>query len=103
MLEMKSENQNDAGDKSWNDVYNSIASGKYNIAHWDEFYTDRAGAPCFLRYALHRSPKKDGCLQLSVMVVCNGKVIPASDSQYGSINDFRRRVIEFNAAMVMFG
>lgn len=35
-------------------------------------------------YALHRSTKQDGFLQLSCMELKNGQIIPTSDRQYNA-------------------
>lgn len=42
----------------------------------------RSGAVSVMRYALHKSTKKPGYLQLSCMEIKNGCMIPTSDRQY---------------------
>ena len=62
---------------------------------------EKPGYTSFMRYALHRSTKKDGFLQLSVMEIRNGEVIPTSDSQHESADDFiNQRAWTFGADMV---
>lgn len=54
----------------------------------------RSGAVSVMRYALHRSTKQDGFLQLSCMKLKNGQIIPTSDRQYnttdGGFSEFFR-------------
>lgn len=42
-------------------------------------------------YALHRSTKKEDCLQLSCMELIGGKIIPTSDRQFNIKDDYDRR------------
>nr|DAH44137.1 MAG TPA: hypothetical protein [Caudoviricetes sp.] len=42
----------------------------------------QSGAVSVMRYALHRSTKQGGFLQLSYMELKNGQIIPTSDRQY---------------------
>jgi hypothetical protein len=46
----------------------------------------QSGAVSFMRYALHRSPKKADHLQLSCMEIKNGRTIPTSDRQYNILD-----------------
>lgn len=76
---------------AWAGVYNSIAGGAHKIAYWDACRVEKTGYNSFMRYALHRSTKRDGFLQLSVMEIRNGDIIPTADSQHGRIEDFINR------------
>lgn len=73
-----------AKNNAWTEVYNGIESGADLIAWWDCFKGPRG---C-MRYALHTSPKQSGFLQLSVMEIRDGDIIPTSDHQYNRLEDF---------------
>lgn len=79
-------------DKAWDEIYGSIRDSKNRIAYWDGTIVERPGYHSFMRYALHRSTKQDGFLQLSVMEVRNGNIIPTSDTQHGTIESFLAEV-----------
>ena len=95
-LEKEYDMQENAVNNAWDVVYSNIASGKYNIAYWDAFHHYNHGYSSFMRYVLHKSTKQDGLLQLSVMEIQNGNIIPTSDSQHKGIETFLRRVIGFD-------
>lgn len=61
------------------DVFRAVASGSVPLI-WYELPPVRcqSGAVSFMRYALHRSPKKANHLQLSCMEIKNGNIIPTS-------------------------
>lgn len=100
-LEQELEQQESAVKMVWSNIYNTIASGKSRIAYWDDSAVDRGDYRSFMRYALHCSTKKDGFLQLSVMEIRNGEIIPTSDSQHDSADDFiSRRAWTFGTAVV---
>lgn len=64
-------------------VFLSVASGSVPLAWYDlPPVRCRSGAVSVMRYALHRSTKQDGFLQLSCMELKNGQIIPTSDRQY---------------------
>ncbi len=90
-LEAELERQENAVKSVWTSIYNAILSGNSDIAYWDAYHVIRPEYDSFMRYALHRSTKKDGFLQLSVMEIRNGKIIPTADSQHGSAEDFISR------------
>ena len=90
-LEAELDQQESAVKSVWADIYDAVASGGSSIAYWDVFHITRPAYDSFMRYALHRSPKKDGFLQVSVMEIRNGEIIPTSDSQHGSAEDFISR------------
>lgn len=79
-----------AADAIWSEIYNYIASGSSSIAYWDGVAIERPGYHSFMRYALHRSTKRDGYLQLSVMEIRNGEIIPTSDTQHDTAKSFLR-------------
>lgn len=94
--------QENAARSAWEAIYTAVASGDSSIAYWDDKPVIRPGFYSFMRYALHRSPKQDGFLQLSVMEIWNGDIIPTSDSQHDNVEDFiSRRVWTFGADAVI--
>lgn len=69
------------------DVFFAVASGSVPLIWYDlPPVRCQSGAVSFLRYALHKSTKKPGFLQLSCMEIKNSCMIPISDCQY-SITD----------------
>lgn len=90
-LEAELERQENDFSSVWTHIYDVIASGNSSIAYWDEKPINRPRFHSFMRYALHRSPKKVGFLQLSVMEIRNGEIIPTGDSQHDSAEDFISR------------
>lgn len=77
-------------DAAWGEIYSDIKDGKSRIAYWDGHAVERSGYKSFMRYALHRSTKRDGFLQLSVMEIRNGEIIPTSDTQHDTAKSFLR-------------
>lgn len=69
------------------DVFRAVASGSVPLI-WYELPPVRcqSGVVSFMRYALHRSPKKADHLQLSCMEIKNGSIIPTSDRQYNILD-----------------
>nr|DAG73404.1 MAG TPA: hypothetical protein [Caudoviricetes sp.] len=64
-------------------VFHAVASGSVPLIWYDlPPVRCQSGAVSFLRYALHRSTKNPGFLQLSCMEIKDGRIIPTSDSQY---------------------
>lgn len=62
------------------EIFVSVAAGVIKLAYWDMSPIKRRdGKKSVMRYALHRSTKKDGCLQLSCMELIGGAIIPTSD------------------------
>lgn len=86
------------------DVFFAVASGTVPLIWYDlPPVRCQSGAVSFLRYALHKSTKKQGYLQLSCMEIKNGCMIPTSDRQYnvtdGGFSEFFRdlpRVVNIN-------
>lgn len=75
-------------DAAWGEIYTAIRDGKSRIAYWDGYTCERPGFKSFMRYAMHRSTKQDGFLQLSVMEIRNGEIIPTSDTQHDTFKSF---------------
>lgn len=75
-------------DAAWGEIFEGIRSGSCRIAYWDGYTVERPRYHSFMRYALHRSTKRDGFLQLSVMEIRNGEIIPTSDTQHGTLKSF---------------
>lgn len=62
------------------EIFVSVTAGVIKLAYWDMSPIKRRdGKKSVMRYALHRSTKKDGCLQLSCMELIGGAIIPTSD------------------------
>lgn len=76
-------------------VFDAVASGSVPLIWYDlPPVRCQSGAVSFMRYALHKSTKKPGFLQLSCMEIKNGCMIPTSDRQYnitdGGFSEFFR-------------
>lgn len=64
-------------------VFDAVASGSVPLIWYDLPPVQcQSGALSVMRYALHRSTKQSGFLQLSCMELKNGQIIPTSDRQY---------------------
>ena len=76
-------------------VFDAVASGSVPLI-WYDLPPARcqSGAVSFMRYALHKSTKRPGYLQLSCMEIKDGRMIPTSDRQYniadGGFSEFFR-------------
>lgn len=76
-------------------VFDAVASSAIPLIWYDlPPVRCRSGAVSFMRYALHKSTKIPGYLQLSCMEIKNGCMIPTSDRQYnitdGGFSEFFR-------------
>ena len=76
-------------------VFDAVASGSVPLIWYDlPPVRCQSGAVSFMRYALHKSTKIPGYLQLSCMEIKNGRMIPTSDRQYnvtdGGFSEFFR-------------
>jgi len=101
-LKKELDRQESAIKDTWKKIYNAISSGKNKIAYWDTCKVEKPEYTSFMRYALHRSTQKIGFLQLSVMEIRNGEMIPTADSQHDSAEDFiERRAWSSGAKMVI--
>lgn len=66
-------------------VFLAVASGSVPLIWYDlPSVRCQSGAVSVMRYALHRSVKQDGFLQLSCMELKAGQIIPTSDRQYNT-------------------
>lgn len=77
---------------AWNMIFSGIVSGEYKAVQWDSSKHVTKNHISFMRYILHRSTKRPGFLQLSVMEIRNGKIIPTSDLQIEEFRNFLRWV-----------
>lgn len=74
------------------EIFVSVAAGVIKLAYWDVPPVKRQdGKKSIMRYALHRSTKKEDCLQLSCMELIGGEIIPTSDQQFKINDDYNRR------------
>lgn len=76
-------------------VFLAVASGSVPIIWYDlPPVRCRSGVLSVMRYALHKSTKKQGYLQLSCMELKNGQITPVFDRQYnitdGGFSEFFR-------------
>ena len=66
-------------------VFLAVASGSVPLIWYNlPPVRCRSGAVSVMRYALHRSTKQDGFLQLSCMELKNSQITPISDRQYNT-------------------
>lgn len=85
----------DAAHREVENVFLAVASGSVPLIWYDlPPVRCQSGAVSVMRYALHRSTKQDGFLQLSCMELKNSQIIPTSDRQYnttdGGFSEFFR-------------
>lgn len=77
----------ESAEKDARQVFNAVASGSVPLIWYDlPPVRCQSGAVSFLRYALHRSTKNPGFLQLSCMEIKGGRMIPTSDRQYNTLD-----------------
>ena len=70
------------------DVFRAAASGSVPLIWYDlPPVRCQSGAVSFMRYALHKSTKNPGFLQLYCMEIKDGRMIPTSDHQYNVTED----------------
>ena len=73
-------------------IFTAVSDGAIKLAYWDMSPVKRRdGKKSVMRYALHRSTKKEDCLQLSCMELVGGEIIPTSDRQFKINDDYDRR------------
>lgn len=71
-------------------VFGAVASGTVPLIWYDlPPVRCQSGAVSFMWYALHKSMKNPGFLQLSCMEIKDGRMIPTSDRQYNITDGFR--------------
>ena len=85
----------ESAEKDARQVFNAVVSGSVPLIWYDlPPVRCQSGAVSFMRYALHKSTKKPGYLQLSCMEIKDGRMIPTSDHQYnitdGGFSEFFR-------------
>ncbi len=74
------------------EIFTAVADGVIKLAYWDMPPVKRRdGKKSIMRYALHRSTKKEDCLQLSCMELIGSEIIPTSDRQFKINDDFDSR------------
>ena len=74
------------------EIFTVVADGVIKLAYWDMSPVKRRdGKKSIMRYALHRSTKKEDCLQLSCMELIGGEIIPTSDRQFKINDNYDRR------------
>ena len=74
------------------EIFSSVADSVIKLAYWDMPPVKRRdGKKSVMRYALHRSTKKEDCLQLSCMELVGDDIIPTSDRQFKINDDYDRR------------
>lgn len=74
------------------EIFTAISGDVIKLAYWDMSpVKHRDGKKSVMRYALHRSTKKEDCLQLSCMELIGGEIIPTSDKQFKINDDYDRR------------
>nr|DAL43991.1 MAG TPA_asm: hypothetical protein [Caudoviricetes sp.] len=74
------------------EIFVSVAACVIKLAYWDMPPVKRRdGKRSIMRYALHRSTKKENCLQLSCMELIEDEIIPTSDRQFNIKDDYDRR------------
>lgn len=101
-LENDADSQERAVKATWEGVYNAVKTGCQELAYWDDTPVVRPGFRSFMRYALHTSSCHNGYLQLSVMEIRNGEMIPTSHAEFDNFGDFLRRAMSFGQAEVNF-
>ena len=70
-------------EKEARQVFETVSSGAVPLIWYDlPPVRCQSGAVSAMRYALHKSTKKPGYLQLSCMEIKDGRMIPTSDRQY---------------------
>lgn len=79
-------------ENKYHKIFDDIAGGLVPLAFWDGSpVVRRDGVVSVMRYALHKSPKKEGYLQLSVMEILDGvRVVPCYDCQFATFDEFRK-------------
>ena len=91
----KADKIKELAEKEAKKVFDAVASGFVPLIWYDlPPVRCQSGVVSFLRYALHKSTKKQGYLQLSCMEIKDGRMIPTSDRQYsitgGGFSEFFR-------------
>lgn len=82
-------------EKEARQVFEAVSSGAVPLIWYDlPTVCCQSGVVSVMRYALHKSTKKSGYLQLSCMEIKDGRMISTSDRQYnitgGGFSEFFR-------------
>ena len=82
-------------EKEARQVFEAVASGSVLLIWYDlPPVRCQSGVVSVMRYAMHKSTKRSGYLQLSCMEIKDGRMIPTSDHQYnitdGGFSEFFR-------------
>lgn len=73
----------ESAEKDARQVFNAVASGSVPLIWYDlPPVRCQSGVVSIMRYALHKSTKISGYLQLSCMEIKDGRMISTSDRQY---------------------
>lgn len=85
----------ESAEKDARQVFSAVTSGSVPLIWYDLTPVRcQSGEVSFMRYALHKSTKNPGFLQLSCMEIKDGCMIPTSDRQYnvtdGGFSEFFR-------------
>lgn len=73
----------ESAEKDARQVFNAVASGSVPLIWYDlPPVRCQSGVVSVMRYALHKSTKRSGYLQLSCMEIKDGRMISTSDRQY---------------------
>ena len=68
---------NRKSEKEAMEIFKAVSDGAIKLAYWDMSPVKRRdGKKSVMRYALHRSTKKENCLQLSCMELIGGRDHP---------------------------
>lgn len=82
---------NEKARKEATEIFMAVAGSVIKLAYWDmPSVKRRDGKKSIMRYALHRSTKKEDCLQLSCMELVGDEIIPTSDRQFNIKDDYDR-------------
>lgn len=80
---------NEKARKEATEIFMAVAGVVIKLAYWDmPSVKRRDGKKSIMRYALHRSTKKENCLQLSCMELIEDEIIPTSDRQFNIKDDY---------------
>ena len=66
-------------------IFSSVSSGAVPVVWYDMPPVVLPGVVSVMRYALHRSTRRPEALQLSVMEIRNGALLPTSHREFDSI------------------
>lgn len=80
---------------AWKEIFEGIEKSIYNYASWDAVpITSKNGSVSFLRHGLTRSIKESDKLQLTCILVKDGKEIPDNTHSVHTSNNLENRLIK---------